>query len=169
MLRMTFATHARVSYERETRVNGPMRPGAAFFGTASSGRQCSRRHPDQRERRESNWVSDLEACATLSVPEAAAVLGISRGTAYEGVRRGEIPALRLGRRLVVPARALLQLLGVRGGQTPQPAASNRIPRGSSNKSYPPRPAAAEDPVLRNVRVAVPAQPPTAVRRRQSGI
>jgi excisionase family DNA binding protein len=42
----------------------------------------------------------------LSVDEAAELLGISRGLAYELVRCGELPALRLGRRLVVPLAAL---------------------------------------------------------------
>jgi excisionase family DNA binding protein len=47
---------------------------------------------------------------TLSVEEAAAALGISRALAYELVARGELPCLRLGRRIVVPRRALLALV-----------------------------------------------------------
>ncbi len=47
---------------------------------------------------------------TLSVEEAAGVLGISRALAYELVRRGELPRLRLGRRVVVPRRALEDLV-----------------------------------------------------------
>lgn len=43
---------------------------------------------------------------TLSIDEAAAMLGISRAHAYELVRRGELPRLRLGRRVVIPKRAL---------------------------------------------------------------
>ena len=46
----------------------------------------------------------------LSVTEAAGLLGISRGLAYELVARGELPSLRLGRRIVVPRRALEGLL-----------------------------------------------------------
>ena len=42
----------------------------------------------------------------LSVEEAAKLLGISRDLAYDLVARGELPALRLGRRVVVPRRAL---------------------------------------------------------------
>jgi len=38
---------------------------------------------------------------TYTVTEAAAVLGISRTSAYERVRAGELPALRLGRRIVI--------------------------------------------------------------------
>ncbi len=48
---------------------------------------------------------------TMTVEEAGEVLGISRSLAYELVRRGELPSLRLGRRLVVPIRALEELLG----------------------------------------------------------
>jgi excisionase family DNA binding protein len=46
----------------------------------------------------------------LSVEAAARLLGISRTLAYESVARGELPAVRLGKRLVVPRRALDQLL-----------------------------------------------------------
>ncbi len=47
---------------------------------------------------------------TLTVTEAAAVLGVSRSTAYECVRTGELRAVRLGRRLVVPRSAIVDLL-----------------------------------------------------------
>lgn len=43
---------------------------------------------------------------TMPVEEAGEMLGISRSLAYELVRRGELPSLRLGRRVVVPVRAL---------------------------------------------------------------
>jgi excisionase family DNA binding protein len=46
----------------------------------------------------------------LTVTEAAAALGISRAHAYELVARGELPSLRLGRRIVVPRRGLERLL-----------------------------------------------------------
>jgi len=49
---------------------------------------------------------------TVSVEEAAHLLGISRGHAYALVNRGEIPSLRLGRRIVVPRAALDRLLNV---------------------------------------------------------
>lgn len=47
---------------------------------------------------------------TLSVNEVAEVVGISRAHAYELVRVGRIPSLRLGRRLVVPRKALERFL-----------------------------------------------------------
>jgi excisionase family DNA binding protein len=43
---------------------------------------------------------------TVTVEEAARMLGVSRALGYELVRRGEIPSLRLGRRVVVPRKAL---------------------------------------------------------------
>jgi excisionase family DNA binding protein len=46
----------------------------------------------------------------VSVPETAKLLGISRALAYELVARNEIPAIRLGRRIVVPLQAIEALL-----------------------------------------------------------
>lgn len=48
--------------------------------------------------------------ATMTVEEAAQLLGIGRATAYNAVRSGEIPSIRIGRRIVVPKRKLLELL-----------------------------------------------------------
>ncbi len=48
---------------------------------------------------------------TMTVPEAAAELGISRSHAYELCNTGRIPAIRLGKRFVIPRGALAQMLG----------------------------------------------------------
>jgi excisionase family DNA binding protein len=48
---------------------------------------------------------------TLTVEEAARALGISRQLGYEGVRRGDIPSIRIGRRILVPRARLLELVG----------------------------------------------------------
>lgn len=48
---------------------------------------------------------------TLSVEEAALALGIGRGLAYQLARSGQLPVLRLGRKLLVPRAALDRLLG----------------------------------------------------------
>jgi excisionase family DNA binding protein len=47
---------------------------------------------------------------TLDVPAAGRVLGLSRNAAYEAVRRGDIPAVKIGGRLLVPRAALMRLL-----------------------------------------------------------
>ncbi len=48
--------------------------------------------------------------AALSVAEAARTLGVSRSHAYELVKTGDLPHLRLGRRIVIPGHAIRQLL-----------------------------------------------------------
>ena len=65
---------------------------------------------------------------TLTVEEAAEILGIGRNSAYEAIRRGEIPALRLGRRLVVPRRALERLLWDNDSGTPLIGHNGQRPR-----------------------------------------
>jgi excisionase family DNA binding protein len=45
----------------------------------------------------------------FTVTEVAELLGVSRAFAYELAARGELPVLRLGRRIVVPKAALLAL------------------------------------------------------------
>lgn len=60
---------------------------------------------------------------TLSIEEAAQVLGVSRGLAYEAARRGELPTIRLGRRLLVPTARLREMLGEPGDGNGRPAAA----------------------------------------------
>lgn len=47
----------------------------------------------------------------MSVEQAAKLLGISRNLAYEAARRGELPVIKVGRRLLVPRARLLDLIG----------------------------------------------------------
>ena len=47
---------------------------------------------------------------TYTVDEAAQLLGISRNSAYEAARCGEIPTIRVGRRILVPRNRLRELL-----------------------------------------------------------
>jgi excisionase family DNA binding protein len=55
---------------------------------------------------------------TMTVEEAAIALGISRATAYEAVSRGEIPCIRIGRRILIPKVALDRLLKGEAGLSP---------------------------------------------------
>jgi excisionase family DNA binding protein len=48
---------------------------------------------------------------TLSVEEAGRLCGLSRNSAYEAARRGELPTLKFGRRIVVSRAKLLAMLG----------------------------------------------------------
>lgn len=62
---------------------------------------------------------------TYTVPEAADLLRIGRTAAYEAVRTGQLPSLRIGRRILIPAVSLRGLLGRKEGQ-------DRLVVGSSN-------------------------------------
>jgi excisionase family DNA binding protein len=44
--------------------------------------------------------------ATLSIREAAKVLGVGVNQAYQAAHRGEIPTIKIGKRLLVPVAAL---------------------------------------------------------------
>ncbi len=57
---------------------------------------------------------------TLSIDEVAAVLGISRGLVYGLVGRGELPSIRFGRRILVPSRAIYDLVEIPAGDAPAP-------------------------------------------------
>jgi excisionase family DNA binding protein len=47
---------------------------------------------------------------TLSVSEAAACLGLSRNAAYTAAKNGQIPCIKIGKRLLVPKIQLERLL-----------------------------------------------------------
>ncbi len=49
--------------------------------------------------------------ATITVDEAARAAGISRNAAYAAVKRGEIPSMRFGRRVVVLRVPFERMLG----------------------------------------------------------
>jgi excisionase family DNA binding protein len=48
--------------------------------------------------------------ATLTVEEAALLIGIGRSTAYDAINRGELPHVRIGRRVLVLRQPLLEML-----------------------------------------------------------
>ena len=52
---------------------------------------------------------DGKLCYTI--PEAAVLLGFSRNFGYELARRGEIPIIRFGKRMVVPKAKFDKMLG----------------------------------------------------------
>lgn len=53
---------------------------------------------------------------TITVEEAAALVGMSRSAAYRAAARGQLPTVRLGRRLRVPTTKFLSMLGLDGDQ-----------------------------------------------------
>ncbi len=60
-------------------------------------------------------VAPIEDRLVFTVEEAAQLLGISRSFAYEAVQRGGIPAMRIGRRILVPKAALDRFLSQEAG------------------------------------------------------
>ena len=55
-------------------------------------------------------MTHKEIQLTITVPEAARRLGIGRSAAYQAVALKQIPAVRIGRLLRVPVRALDRML-----------------------------------------------------------
>lgn len=60
--------------------------------------------------------------STLTVLEVARDLGIGRAQAYEAVKRGDIPSIRIGGRILIP-RAAYQRMLERAGQTGEQGAA----------------------------------------------
>ena len=54
---------------------------------------------------------------TYTIEEAARLIGIGRSSAYQAAQTGEIPTVRIGRRLLVPVQALEGLLATVGSNT----------------------------------------------------
>lgn len=65
-------------------------------------------------------VAPVEKRLVFTVEEAAQLLGISRSFAYEAVQRGEIPSMRIGRRILVPKAALERYLASTGWRDAKP-------------------------------------------------
>jgi excisionase family DNA binding protein len=60
-------------------------------------------------------LPDPTSQPTLDVCEAAALLGIGKSAAYMAAHSGDLPVIRIGRRLRVPTAAILRMLQVEGG------------------------------------------------------
>jgi excisionase family DNA binding protein len=50
---------------------------------------------------------------TMSIPEAGKALGVSRTTIYKLANSGELPTIKLGKRILVPIAQLDRLLNGR--------------------------------------------------------
>ena len=105
---------------RTTPMNTPITDGSSAIAPDPRGRRSdetssSRAGPAEVEvdALSEDWGPEgmaLRNKLTVTVPEAAALLGISRAFGYELVARGELPAIRLGNRIVVPTQRLLSLV-----------------------------------------------------------
>jgi excisionase family DNA binding protein len=52
----------------------------------------------EEDKKEEKWV--------LTPKEASRLLGLGRGLTYEAIRRGDIPSLRIGGRILIPLKLL---------------------------------------------------------------
>jgi excisionase family DNA binding protein len=78
--------------------------------SASRSRRSSR--PDEESGAAGTLTDVTELPPTISVEHAAKLLGVSRSAAYRAVTAGQLPNLRLGRRIYIPTARLLAMLGV---------------------------------------------------------
>lgn len=62
---------------------------------------------DLNETAENGFEDKLELLA-ISVPKAGASIDLGRSAAYEAAKRGDIPTVRIGRRLLVPLKRFRQ-------------------------------------------------------------
>lgn len=70
----------------------------------------------------------------LTVPEAAAVLRLGLTATYEAITRGQIPAVRFGRKIRVPRGVILQLAGEPLVSNPaEPAPDQQEPEGGVSR------------------------------------
>jgi excisionase family DNA binding protein len=59
-----------------------------------------------------NTTANSGESLVLTPVETAKLLRIGRATVYEQIRQGTIPSLRMGRKILVPRKALEKLLDV---------------------------------------------------------
>jgi Helix-turn-helix domain len=82
---------------------------------------------------------DWRSQNTIKVEQAGNILGLSRASAYAAAGRGEIPTLRIGRRLIVPTHALRRMLGEvpenESRPADEPGATKTAENGSHGQLY----------------------------------
>lgn len=88
----------------------PLEAAADAFATLIAQRLAEALEPVLLRISNQHSVRQNQLPPTMSVREAAEFLGLGRDAVYEGVRTGEIVALRIGRRIRIPTHALLKRL-----------------------------------------------------------
>jgi excisionase family DNA binding protein len=62
---------------------------------------------------EENMATDFEPM-TYTIGQAAKILNVGRNTAYEAAKSGQIPTIKIGKRILVPRVAFERLLAGEG-------------------------------------------------------
>jgi len=65
-------------------------------------------------------VGSNDETLVLTPNEVRKLLKCSRGTIYEEIRKGTIPSIHLGRKILIPKAALLKMLENAGGHGASP-------------------------------------------------
>jgi excisionase family DNA binding protein len=110
------AMHTTITSDEQDAPASLEPPTTATTVTVIGATETPAREPEAQP--SGQWVDHTPALLAgdrlvLTVTEAGRLLGLSRAFTYELVARGEIPVIRLGRRIVVPKAALLEMVGVR--------------------------------------------------------
>lgn len=63
-------------------------------------------------------IDELKKRTVLTACEVAEVLNLSVSHVYQSIARGDIASLKIGRRVVIPARPLIEKLGLSGVSDP---------------------------------------------------
>ena len=95
-------------------------------------------------------VLHVDLPLTLTVEEAAGLLGIGRAAGYEGVRTGEIPSLRIGRRILIPTARLLEMLGIEVDGTDSDRSPPGMGAGAAGEATPAAPKETEVSVSNSI-------------------
>jgi excisionase family DNA binding protein len=66
--------------------------------------------------------------AAVTIKQTSRALGVSLDSAYAAARNGELPVIRLGKRMVVPKTFLLDALGLANAD-PSSKPSDPVPHG----------------------------------------
>ncbi len=78
----------------------------------------------------------LEGLPTvLTIPETAKILRIGRNSAYEAARRGQIPTIKIGKRVLVLREALERLLAGAKGDKKKAAPQRKDTAHMENQNY----------------------------------
>ena len=88
----------------------PLFYGAAPFYNRAKFYGTGRHDLCQPTRKDAIEMPDNAESPVLTVEDAGKLLSLSRGSAYEAARRGEIPTIRIGRRLLVPRSRLMRMI-----------------------------------------------------------
>jgi excisionase family DNA binding protein len=98
--------------ERGTTAPSPFESAAQAFASLLSESLIQALEPVLNRLSGQELVGRVDLPPVLSVDEAAQYLGVGRNAVYEAVRSGEIPSLRIGRRIRIPTQALLKKLAL---------------------------------------------------------